>query len=301
MRGGKSLAAGLAMLACAWVAAFAAPARATVVEQVAVPPPASVTDLAGVLSPQQIALLHAKLARFEAEKGSQLAVLIVPTTAPEDIAQYGIRVADAWQLGRKGVDDGLILLVAHDDRRIRFEVGKGLEGPVPDLLTHRIIEEVLQPAFRADDYYGGIDRALDRTIGLVNGEPLPPPPERRARRGLGGLGNILPIFLVIGLIGGPMLRAMFGRPFGSVATGGIAGLLAWALAHALPFALLAGVAAFVVTLLGGLGGGGIASGGGFRGGGFGGGFGGGGFGGGGGGGFSGGGGGFSGGGSSGSW
>ncbi len=182
---------------------------------------------------------------------------------------------------------------------MRFEVGKGLEGPVPDLYSHRIIEEVLQPAFRSGDFYGGIDRSLDRVIGLVNGEPLPPPPARREHRsGNGGLGNILPIFLVIGLIGGPMLRGLFGRPVGAVATGGIAGLLGWALAHALPFALLAGVGAFIVALLGGLGGGGWTSG---RGG-FGGGFGGGGFGGGGGGGgFSGGGGGFSGGGSSGSW
>ena len=296
LRTGASLLARVAALAFAWVATAAATAPP---DAVAVPPVARVTDLAGALTPEQSAALTAKLTGFETDKGSQIAVLIVPTTAPEDIEQYGIRVADAWKLGRKGIDDGLILLIATQDRRMRFEVGRGLEGPVPDLLTHRIIEEVLQPAFRAHDYYGGIDRALDRVIGLVNGEPLPAPPEKHARRGSGGLGSILPIFLVIGLIGGPMLRAIFGRPVGAIATGGLAGLLGWALVHALPFAALAGLAAFVVTLLGGLGGGGWSSG---RGG-FGGGFGGsgGGFGGGGGGGFSGGGGGFSGGGSSGSW
>jgi uncharacterized protein len=285
-----------AALCCACFAiafAIAAPARA----EVEVPPVARVTDLAGVLTPDQRSSLVAKLTRFEAEKGSQLAVLTVPTTEPEDIAQYGIRVADAWKLGRKGVDDGLILIVAVNDHRMRFEVGRGLEGPIPDLLAHRIIEEVLQPAFRAGDFYGGIDRALDRAIGLVNGEPLPPPPQRHRSAGGGGLGNLLPLFLVVGLIGGPFLRQIFGRPVGAVATGGIAGFLAYTLLHVLGLALLAAIAAFILTLLGGLGGGGWTSG---RGG-FGGGFGGGGFGGGGGGGFSGGGGGFSGGGSSGSW
>jgi uncharacterized protein len=300
MRPGASLLARIAALACAWAAAASASAPPGAV---AIPPVARVTDLSAILTPDQTSSLTAKLKRFEDEKGSQLAVLLVPTTQPEDIAEYGIRVADAWKLGRPGVDDGLILLVATGDRRMRFEVGRGLEGAVPDLYTHRIIEEVLQPAFRAGNFYGGIDQALDRAIGLVNGEPLPAAPVRREHRSTGGIGNILPIFLVIGLIGGPMLRGLFGRPVGAVATGGIAGLLGWALAHAVPFALLAGVGAFIVALLGGLGGGGWSSGRGGLGG-FGGGMGGGGFGGGGGGGgggFSGGGGGFSGGGSSGSW
>jgi uncharacterized protein len=271
------------------------PIAAWAVDQVAVPPVARVTDLTGTLSPDQVSSLTAKLARFEADKGSQIAVLIVPSTQPEDIAEYGIRVADAWKLGRKGVDDGLILLVAKDDHRMRFEVGRGLEGPVPDILAHRVIDEVLQPAFRGGDFYGGIDRALDRVIGLVNGEPLPPPPARRPSGRSHGFEGIFPILLVIGLVGGPLLRQMFGRPIGSIASGGIAAALVFALMHVLGFAILAGLAAFLFTLLGGLGGGGWSSGGGFGGGGFGGG------GGGGGGGFSGGGGGFSGGGSSGNW
>lgn len=276
----------------------AATAVVTATGQVAVPPLARVTDLTGTLSADEISSLTAKLARVETDKGSQLVVLIVPSTQPEDIAEYGIRVAGAWKLGRKGIDDGLLLLIAKNDRRVRWEVGRGLEGPVPDILTHRITEEVLQPAFRAGDFYGGIDRALDRAIGLINGEALPPPPARRASGGTQGLSGIFPILLVFGLIGGPLLRQMFGRPVGSIASGGIAAGLVFVLLHALGFAIIAGLIAFLFTLLGGLGGSGWSSG---RGGFGGGGFGGGGFGGGGGGGFSGGGGGFSGGGSSGSW
>ena len=274
--------------------------------EVPVPPVARVADLTGTLTAAQQSTLAAKLAAFEARKGSQLVVLIVPTTEPEDIAQFGIRVADAWKIGRKSVDgkavdDGLILLVAKDDRRARIEVGTGLEGAVTDLAANRIIDEYLRPSFRAGDFYGGIDRAVDRLIGLVDGEPLPAPrrePERSAR----GFQGLLPILLVIGLIGGPILRGMFGRPVGAAATGGIAGFLTFMLLGTLGFAVAAGAIAFIITLIGGLGGGGWSTGrGGF--GGLGGGFGGGGFGGGGfgGGGFSGGGGGFSGGGASGSW
>ena len=290
----------LSRLAALLFALLLLPLAAPAVEQVAVPPVARVTDLTGTLSPDQLSSLTATLARFEADKGSQIAVLIVPNTQPEDIAEYGIRVADAWKLGRKGVDDGLILLVAKDDHRMRIEVGRGLEGPVPDILAHRVIDEFLQPAFRAGDFYGGIDRALDRIIGLVNGEDLPPPPARRASARGHGINGIFAVLLVIGLIGGPLLRQMFGRPVGAIVTGGVAAALVFVLMHALGFAILAGLAAFLFTALGGLGGGSGFGGGGFGGGGFGGGgFGGGG--GGGGGGFGGGGGGFSGGGSSGNW
>ncbi|HUO80520.1 MAG TPA: TPM domain-containing protein [Steroidobacteraceae bacterium] len=280
-----------------------APAQA----EVAVPPVARVTDLTGTLSAAQTAALSDKLAAFEARKGSQIVVLMLPTTAPEDIAEFGIRVAERWQIGRKGaagqaIDDGIILLIAKDDRRVRIEVGTGLEGAVTDLAANRIIDEYLRPGFRAGDFYGGIDRALDRLIALVDGEPLPAP--QRARRPSGhGLQGVLPILLVIALIGGPILRGIFGRPVGAAATGGVAGFLTFLVLGTVSFAVAAGVIAFVVALIGGLGGGGWSTGRGGFGGGFGG-FGGGGFGGGGfggGGGFSGGGGGFSGGGASGSW
>ena len=286
---------GLAGLLCAWALLACA---AAAVAAVAVPPVARVTDLTGTLSPEQVQALTAKLAALETAKGSQIAVLMVPTTDGEDIADYGIRVADVWKLGRKGVDDGLILIIAKDDRRDRFEVGRGLEGVVPDILTNRIRDEYLRPSFRAGDFYGGIDRALDRVIGLVSGEPLPAPPAVHNARHGRSLDGIFPILLVIGLIGGPLLRNVLGRPLGSIATGGIAGFIVYLLLGVLGFAVVAALAGFAFTLLGGLGGAGWSSG---RGGFGGGGFGGGGFGGGGGGGFSGGGGGFSGGGSSGSW
>jgi uncharacterized protein len=275
----------------------AAPSRA----DVPVPPVARVTDLTATLTAEQQAALAQRLADVEQTKGSQIAVLIVPTTAPEDIEQFGIRVADAWKLGRKGVDDGAILIVALNDRTARIEVGRGLEGAVPDLDASRIIREYLRPHFRSGDFYGGINAALDRLLGLVNGEPLPPPAARTVQH-RGNVGGVLPILLILGLIAGPILRNLFGRPVGAVATGGIAGFVAWLLIGIGGIALLVGVLGFVFTLLGGLGGGRWTSGGpgGFGGGlgGIGGGFGG--FGGGGGG-FSGGGGGFSGGGASGSW
>ncbi len=278
-----------------------------VLADVAVPPVARVTDLTGTLSAAQQAALDKRLADFEARKGSQIAVLILPTTAPEDIAAFGIRVADAWKLGRTGVDDGAILIVAVGDRRMRIEVGRGLEGAVTDLAANRILEEYLRPHLRAGDFYGGVSAAVDRLIGLVDGEPLPAPKAREWQRSPGGIEHLVPILLVLGLIAGPILRRVLGRPLGAAATGGVAGLLAFLLIGVMGIAVLAGIAAAVFTLLGGLGGGrwGTPGRGGFGGGlgGFGGGgFGGGGFGGGGfGGGFSGGGGGFSGGGASGGW
>jgi len=276
---------------------FAVGARA----DVAVPPVARVTDLTQTLSAEQVASLSGRLEAFEARKGSQLAVLIVPTTEPEDIAQFGIRVADTWKLGRKGVDDGAILIVALNDHRARIEVGRGLEGAITDLDAGRIINEILRPRFRANDVYGGVSAALDKLIGLTDGEPLPAPPARHSRQGGGGIQGIIPILLILGVIAGPILRAVLGRPLGAVATGGVAGFLVWMVLGVVGFAALAGIATFLFTLLGGLGSGRTGGfGGGLGGGGFGG-FGGGGFGGGGGGGFSGGGGGFSGGGASGGW
>jgi uncharacterized protein len=283
-----------------WLVAGLAHAQALV----PVPPVARVTDQTGTLQPAQIAALEQKLAALESRKGSQLAVLLVPSTQPEDIAQYAIRVAEAWKLGRKDVDDGAILIVALNDRRMRIEVGYGLEGVITDLAANRILDEFLRPSFRAGDFYGGIDAAVDRMIGLVDGEPLPEP--RREQQGSaqgGGFGAILPVLLIMGLIAGPILRRIFGRPLGALATGGLAGFLAWTLVGLLGVAAFAAIATFFFTLMGGLGGNRWASG--RRGGGpWGGGFGGGGFGGGGfggGGGWSGGGGGFGGGGASGSW
>jgi uncharacterized protein len=273
---------------------------------VAVPPlTARVTDLTGTLSGEAVSRIETKLANFEASKGSQIAVLIVPTTAPEEIEQFGIRVAEAWKLGRKAVSDGAILIIAKDDRRARIEVGQGLEGAIPDAIASRIIAETVTPHFKLGDFDGGVEAGVDQMISVINGEPLPAPDRKWEHHS--GLGNLLPILLVVVFVASGVLRALFGRLFGSMATGGLAGGIAWLLSHLLPIGLGAGVVAFLFAMLAGSstrgwsGGSGWGSGlgGGFGGGGFGGGgFGGGG---GGGGGFSGGGGSFSGGGASGSW
>src|SRR5271156_5810438 len=160
----------LALLLC-W--AFAALA------DVAVPPlTGRVVDQTGTLSSGDIASLTQKLRDFEARKGSQVAVLIVPTTAPETIEQYSIRVAEAWKIGRKKVDDGAILVVAKDDRKLRIEVGYGLEGALTDVTSKRIIDEIITPKFKSGDFAGGISAGVDRIIGVIDGEPLPPPAPR---------------------------------------------------------------------------------------------------------------------------
>jgi len=274
------------------------------IAQVEVPPlNARVTDLTGTLSAQQTATLEGTLRTFEGRKGSQLAVLLVPTTQPEDIAEFGIRVAESWKLGRKGIDDGAILLVAKDDRRMRIEVGYGLEGVLPDATTKRIIEETISPHFKRGDFYRGIEAGVEQMIKVIDGEPLPAPD--RGWSPPPGIGDWFTVVLVLVVIGGSIMRVLFGRLGGAFATGGIAGVVAYFITHVLPVAAGAGVVGFILALLFGVfGGPGGWSSRGRRGGGWnsgwgGGGFGGGGFGGGGG--FSGGGGGFGGGGASGSW
>lgn len=270
---------------------------------------ARVTDLTGTLTPDQASSLEAKLAAFEQAKGSQVAVLIVPTTQPEDIAQYSIRVVDQWRLGRGKVDDGVLLLVAKDDRRMRIEVGRGLEGALPDATANRIIQQDITPAFKRGDFYGGISTGVDRILRVIEGEPLPEPEFSPPAADVPGLFNLLPFLFIFVLVGGSVLRRMFGRFGGALATGGIVGFLTWMLISILGISVFAGIVAFIFSLLGGLGGGGGPGGGGWvsrrhgSGWGYGGGFGGGGFGGGGfgGGGFGGGGGGFGGGGASGGW
>jgi uncharacterized protein len=219
--------------------------------QVAVPPlTARVTDLTGTLTREQQAGLERMLQEFEARKGSQLAVLLVPTTAPEAIEQFALRVAEQWKVGRKKIDDGAILVVAKDDRTLRIEVGYGLEGVLNDATASRIIREVIVPRFREGDFYGGINAGLDRMMRVIDGEPLPAP----AKQGLpaeGGFLQILPILLILALVGGSILRAVLGRFLGAAATGGAVGFLAWTLAGAMAIALLAGVLAFFFTLMGG--------------------------------------------------
>lgn len=267
-----------------------------------VPPLAArVTDLTDTLTPEQRTALEQNLAQFEARKGSQIAVLIVPSTRPEAIEQYGIRVVDQWKLGREGVDDGVLLLVAKEDRELRIEVGYGLEGVLPDAIAKRIIAETIVPRFQAGDFHGGILAGVLQIQKVVEGEPLPPPTRRSAPAGR-GLQDILPMALIATLVLGGLLRRLFGRLLGATMVGGLIGLLFWVMLASVLGAVAAAVIAFLFTLAGGgFGGpGGYYAGRSGRGG-FGGGFGGGGFGGGLGGGFGGGGGGFGGGGASGRW
>ena len=280
----------------------AAPAHAQSLQPV---PPLErrVTDLTGTLEPAARQRLEDRLAQFEQQKGSQVAVLLVPTTAPETIEEFGIRVAEQWKLGRKGVDDGVLLLVAIEDRALRIEVGYGLEGVLPDVIAKRIVSDVITPYFRQGDYAGGLEAGVARIISVVEGEPLPEP--EQGWRQDAGLGQaLLPLLLIFAVVGGGILRALFGRLGGAAVTGGLAGGLVWLLVHLLGIALFAGFVTFVVALIGGTSRRGWSSGGrGGRGGwgSWGGGLGGGGGGGFGGGGFGGGGGGFGGGGASGRW
>ena len=248
--------------------------------QVAVPQlTARVTDLSGTLTKEQTASLEQRLQSFEARKGSQIALLMVPTTEPEAIEQYALRVAERWKIGRKNVDDGAILVVAKNDRALRIEVGYGLEGALNDATASRIIREAIAPRFREGDFYGGINAGVDRMIRVIDGEPLPEPASPSPQVG-GGFGQSLPILLILALVVGGLLRRVLGRTVGSVAAGGAVGAVAWLLVGAVSIAVMAGILAFIVTLVGGgagrryyggfpggFGGGGLGRGGGFRGGG----------------------------------
>lgn len=261
--------------------------------EMAVPPlGARVTDLTATLDAQQTQALEAHLSAFETKKGAQLAVLIVPTTQPETIEQFALRVAEAWKLGRKGVDDGALLLVAKDDRALRIEVGYGLEGALNDATAKRIIAEIITPFFKRGEFYAGIDAGTAAMMRVIDGEPLTPP-QRAAASGSYDIESLLFIAFGLVVVVGGMLRALLGRFPAAMLMGGGLGLLAWLTVAPLLVALLVGLMAFVFVLLGGAGRGFGGHGGGFggtRGGGFGGG-----------GGFSGGGGGFGGGGASGRW
>jgi uncharacterized protein len=279
-----------------WLAAVLGAAAWQAAAQQAVPPlTAHVVDTTGTLSADAVAALEQKLAAFEERKGSQIAVLLVRTTAPEAIEPYTLRVAEEWGIGRTGVDDGVVLVVAVDDRRMRFEVGYGLEGAVPDALARRIIAEVIAPSFYEGDYAGGLDAGLDALIGVIDGEPLPVPV---AREPAVEPFTSLPLIVVLAVVVAPLFRRLFGSLFGAAAVGAGAGFIVWLVSSVLIASLLVGalVFAFALTARGRTGR--WASGGGFGplSGGFGGGFGGGR-----GGGFRGGGGRFGGGGASGGW
>lgn len=256
-----------------------------------------VTDLTGTLTAAQQAELEQKLKDFEAQKGVQIAVLLLPSTQPEQIEQYSIRVAEAWKLGRKKVDDGALLIIAKNDRTLRIENGYGLEGVLTDAASNRIIEDTMLPLLRQGQYFAAITAGVDQMMRLIDGEPLPPP-DRNWQHRQPVHWNNLPLLIFGFLIVSNVLRGLFGRPFGAALSAGGVGLLVYLITQTLALALGAGVLGLLAALL-------FSAGGGWRSGGFGGwgggtgGFGGGSFGGSGG--FSGGGGSFGGGGASGRW
>lgn len=241
--------------------------------QIPVPPLTErVTDQAALLTPEQKASLEQKLQTFEARKSSQIAVLIVPTTAPETIEQYALRVVEQWKLGRKKVDDGALLLIATTDRMLRIEVGYGLEGALNDATSKRIVSEVITPHFKQGDFYAGITAGVDQIIRVIDGEPLPEG-RRIAGTGMADIQQYVPIIFMLALVVGGMLRSLLGRFPGALVTGGAVAVAAWLFAGAISIALLAGILALLFTLFGG-GMGGFGLGGhrgGFGGGGFGGG------------------------------
>ena len=233
----------LALLLC-----WATPALALI----AVPPLSGrVVDQTGTLAAGDVASLTQQLRDLEARKGSQIAVLIVPTTDGEAIEQFALRVAEAWKIGRKKIDDGALLVIAKNDRRLRIEVGYGLEGALTDATTKRIVDEDITPKFKSGDFARGVSAGVNRMIAVANGEKLPEPEPPHWQSP--GLSNYVdpfnPFILVSVFIVGGVLRAVLGRFIGAVATGGIVGVFGWFIAGSLAAAILIGLIAFVVSFL----------------------------------------------------
>lgn len=240
----RSAVFGAAALALCW----------SVVSKADVPVPpltGRVVDQVSLLNAQQKATLEQTLQAFEARKGSQIAVLIVASTAPETIEQYSLRVVEQWKLGRKKVDDGALLLVARDDRALRIEVGYGLEGALSDLVAKRIVSDVIVPRFKQQDFAGGIAAGVDRMIRVIDGEALPAPRSPPAASDAASLEQYAPVLFILAMVVGGVLRAVLGRFPGALVTGGVVAGLAWFLVGVVSVALIAGVIAMLFTLFGG--------------------------------------------------
>lgn len=233
---------------------------------------APLTDQVGLLKPDEAEALNQKLLAFSQEKGSQIAVLIVATTAPEDIFSYAFRVADAWKLGRKGVDDGVLMTIAINDRTSNLQIGYGLEGTIPDARAKQVLDDIMAPHFRQGDFAAGINVGVDALITLIKGEALPLPSKTATNEK--DLSGLMVLAAVIGLVAGMVLRAALGKTAGALGGGAVALVVALLLGTGLALAI---AAAFFALLMasgkvggaGGMGGGGFGggSGGGYRGGG----------------------------------
>ena len=242
-----------ARLGVAWLLALAA---AWALAQDLLPVPtltARVIDQTGTLGEAQRAALEAKLADFEAQAGPQIVVLIVPTTAPEDIAAYAWRVADTWKIGRRDVGDGLLVVIAKNDRRMRIEVARALEGAIPDLAARQIIDRAMVPAFRAGDFAGGIDAALDLLIARIRGENLPAPERRAGATDAPGWQEIAIFFFAVVPIVSTVLTGILGRGLGTLASGAAVGAIGWSITGSAWIAVAAAVVAMVLVLVFGIG------------------------------------------------
>ena len=208
-----------------------------------------VIDLTATLSAADEARVAARLKDFEAQKGAQIAVLIVGTTQPEAIFDYSLRVAEAWKLGRKGVDDGVLFVIAKNDRKMQILTGPGLQGTLTDAMSKRIISEIVGPKFRAGDFAGGIDQGVEKMIAVLQGEALPPPQKKRVAVHSVNYQGFLMLGLVAALVVGPLLRSLLGRFLGATGTGAVTGAAAWLLAGGMVFPIVAGVVIFFVVLM----------------------------------------------------
>jgi len=237
----------LALLVC-WAASALS---VTALAVVAVPPLVGrVVDQTGTLGSGDVASLNQTIRDFESRKGSQIAVLIVPTTDGEAIEQFSLRVAEAWKIGRKKIDDGAVLVIAKNDRHLRIEVGYGLEGALTDVTTKRIIDEEITPKFKSGDFAGGVSAGVSKMIRVIDGEKLPAPePPHWQNTGLFDVSDMFNPFLLIPvfLLGGVM-RSMLGRLVGSAVSGGVVTLVAWFLFGSLLAAIVAGLIATVFVL-----------------------------------------------------
>jgi uncharacterized protein len=220
--------------------------------QVALPPyETRVTDLTGALTAAQQAAIEEKLAAFERRKGAQIAVLIVPTTGREDIAQFGIRLAEAWKLGRARPDDGAIFIIARDDRTMRVEVGRGLEGALSDIVVSRILNDTVVPLFRAGDFHGGVNAGVDQILRVVDGETLPATDQSWRKGRETGVPWVALLFG--GVILANFLRPLIGRgPGAGVAGLGGGGIIYW-LTASVAQAAGVGLVVFVLSLVMGFG------------------------------------------------
>ena len=239
------------LLAC-WLPLAVMGAQAQGVQSVP-PLTAHVMDQTGTLTPAQREALEARLAAFEQSHGAQLVFLIIPSTQPEDIAAYAQRIGDSWKIGRKGIGDGLLLVVAKNDHKVRIETTKALEGAIPDLAARQIIESAITPRFKQGDFAGGLDAAASQLMARISGENLPPPEKSPAGKSDFDWGN-LAIFLFFAVpLGGRILSGLLGRKLGSVATGGAVGALAWLVTSSLLIGSIAALAGMVFALISSLG------------------------------------------------